>query len=130
MTTNAIDKRQEAQTPEVVSDRRTVMPRTDIVETSKGFLLLADMPGVPSDGVNIHLDGDQLTVEGRAKPAGPQGFHASHTEYEWVDYRRAFRLSSDVSRDGIEAEVKNGVLRLSLPKAAEAKPKRIKIQNS
>jgi HSP20 family molecular chaperone IbpA len=129
MTNTAIDKRQPAQTPEVVTERRTVLPRTDIVETNKSFVLVADMPGVPTAGVSIHLNGDELTVEGKAQVSELQGFHASHTEYEVVDYRRAFRLSSDVERTGIEAEVKNGVLRLTLPKAAEAKPRKIKVHN-
>ena len=77
--------------------------------------------------VTITLEKDVLTIEGHVTAATPGGYRLAHAEYGVGDYRRAFTLSEQVNRDGITATVKNGVLRLVLPKAEEAKARTIPI---
>jgi HSP20 family molecular chaperone IbpA len=112
---------QAAQRPEYV-------PATDIVETEDGFLLVSDMPGVDSQSLDVEIEDDVLTVEGRTAPFEPEGMDWLFAEKPAGDYRRRFTIPSDVDRSGIEAKIANGVLRVTLPKAEHAKPRKIEVQ--
>lgn len=105
-------------------------PRTDIFETDKGLVMLADMPGVSSESVDVTLERQVLTIRGRAEDSPPQGFSPVYREYQPGDYERAFTLSEDFEAERIEASCKNGVLRLFLPKAGPAQTKRIQVRTS
>jgi HSP20 family protein len=102
-----------------------VTPSVDIYETDTEHVLLADMPGVSRDGLEIHVDRDRLTIRGRVGQAGaPQ---PQHREFELHDYYRAFTLADDIETDKISANLSDGVLRLVLPKSVRARVRKIPV---
>ena len=107
---------------------RVYRPLADIVETEEGVTLMMEMPGVAAEDVEIELDRRVLTVTGRAGRTTPNDFRLAYAEYGEGDYERAFTLSEDLDPAGIEAEMKNGVLTLKLPRAEEARPQRIAVK--
>jgi HSP20 family protein len=109
-------------------DRPVYAPRVDIVETDDALEILADMPGVTRDGVEVTLEQRVLRLRGRAELPLPEGVAPLYLEYEPGDYERAFTLSEAVDPAGIEARVRGGVLRLRLPKAGPAKLQRIEVR--
>ena len=102
-------------------------PRVDILETEHALVLLADLPGVKPSDVDVRFENGELTIHGRRTPSNA-GKRRALWEYEPAHYHRAFRLSEDVAADQIEAELKNGVLTVRLPKAEAAKPRRINVK--
>ena len=108
--------------------RPVYVPRVDIVETDDALELLADMPGVTKDSVEITLEQRVLRVQGRADLSLPEGVTPLYLEYQPGDYERAFTLSEAVDPAGIEARVRDGVLHLRLPKAGPAKLQRIEVR--
>lgn len=100
----------------------------DIYETQEGLVVMADLPGVSRDGLNIRIENNLLTIEGRVSHAVPGA--PIYREYELVNFFRQFELNNKVNQGGITAELKHGVLTLSLPKAEEAKPKKIEVRVS
>ena len=102
-------------------------PRVDILETEQEVLLLAELPGVRPNDVDVRFENGELTIHGRRLPSNA-GKKRALWEYEPAHYHRAFRLSEDVAADRIEAELKNGVLTVRLPKAETAKPRRINVK--
>jgi len=109
-------------------NRRTYMPAADIYETGDHIVVLADMPGVDENSVNITVEKNVLTIDGNVNEEVLQNHTLSYQEYGVGDYRRAFTLSAEVDRDHITATVKDGVLRLTLPKAEPAKAKKITVR--
>ena len=103
-------------------------PLADIVETPEGVTLMLEMPGVAAEDVDVTLEKRVLTVRGRVHPTAPEKLQLTHAEYGEGDYERAFTLSDDFDHDRIGAEVSQGVLTLTLPRAAEAKPKKIEVK--
>jgi len=103
-------------------------PATDVFETNDRVVMVADMPGVGPDDVEVTLERRVLTVRGYAHPPAPEGYRQVYGEYGTGDYERVFILSEDIAQDDIRATTGNGVLRLELPKAASAKPKRIEVK--
>jgi HSP20 family protein len=102
-------------------------PRVDVLETENEVLLLADLPGVKSDAVDVRFENGELTIHGR-RFAGNANKKRALTEYEPTHYHRTFRLTEDIAADRIEAEMKAGVLTVRLPKAEAAKPRRINVK--
>ncbi len=102
-------------------------PFVDIYESQEGLTLLADMPGVPKDGLVIDVKDNTLTVRGEVKPAADEGRHVLYQEYKVGDYYRQFTLSEVIDQNKITATLKDGVLNLYLPKVEPAKPRRIEI---
>ena len=100
-----------------------VAPAVDVLEDNGGITLLADMPGVSRDTLDIQLDGDSLTVEGRVE----LDLHAVWAEVQVPRFRRAFTLSRELDSSRIEANLKDGVLSLRVPKLAHAQPRRIEV---
>jgi HSP20 family protein len=119
-----------ASTGERTRPRPVYAPRTDIYETDTGLVLLVDMPGVRADGADVTLERNVLTIRGRIEEAPPQGFSPIYREYEPGDFERVFTLSEEVEAGGIEAQAKDGVFRLFLPKAGPAQTKRIQVKAS
>jgi HSP20 family molecular chaperone IbpA len=123
--------RKESQTPaktERAQQTPVFTPRVDIRETETEVLVVADMPGVDETSVNIDLEGSELMLRGKFVPQAPKGYSLSYQEYDSGDYERAFTLGNTIDREAIQAVVKDGVLRLTLPKAKEAQPKRISVK--
>lgn len=110
--------------------RRAYVPRVDIYETDDAIVLLTDMPGIDENSVDIMLEKNVLTINGTVDAESPDNYSLSYAEYESGDYERSFNLSNEIDREKIEATVKNGVLRLYLPKAAPAKTRKITVKGS
>ena len=108
--------------------RRIYAPRADIFETGESIVVLADMPGVAADDVEITLEKNVLTISGVVSGFEHDGYALAWEEYGRGDYRRVFSLSNEVDRDGIQASVKNGVLKLVLPKSKDSRPRRIEVR--
>jgi HSP20 family molecular chaperone IbpA len=113
---------------ERASNRPVLVPAVDICETQQEIVITADMPGVDESSVDVTLEQDVLTLEGRLQMPAPSGYELGFQEFGLGDYRRVFTLATEVNRDGIAAKVKNGVLRLVLPKAEPAKAKKIPVK--
>ncbi len=120
--------KQELQTKSETTQTRPVfVPPVDIYETNDALVLLADMPGVSNDGVEIHLEDSELTIRGKVANE-PSGLSPIYTEYRSGDYYRSFTLSNVIDQDKIEASMKNGVLKVILPKAEAARPRKIEVK--
>jgi HSP20 family protein len=104
-----------------------VVPPVDVFEDDNGITLLADMPGVDRDGLDVRVDGDSLLLEATARPSGPGDMELVYGEAQWPTYRRQFTLSRELDASRIEAQLRDGVLRLTIPKAEEARPRRIQV---
>lgn len=103
------------------------MPAVDIFEKDDTTVIVADMPGVASEGIDVSLERHVLTLRGTVKPSAHEGYRGLSSEYREGDYFRAFTLSDEIDQSKIDATFKNGVLRLELPRAAEAKPRKIAV---
>lgn len=108
--------------------RAAMIPAVDIVENEVGITLLADMPGVSKERLAIRVDGDNLTLEGSAEVAMPEDLELLHSEVRNPYFRRSFTLSRELDPTRIDASLKDGVLRLHIPKAEEARPRRIDVK--
>jgi HSP20 family protein len=103
-------------------------PPVDVVEDSGGITLLADLPGVSRDKLSLQVASDTLTIEAESGLSVPEGLESSHTEVGLGRFRRVFTLSKELDTDAISAELSQGVLKLRIPKAEHAQPRRIEIQ--
>ncbi len=97
--------------------RACFVPRVDIYEASDHIVVVADMPGVDEKSVDITLENNILTINGYVEPVEPENYSLAYAEYRVGDYQRSFTLSDQIDQGRIEATVKDGVLRLYLPKA-------------
>ena len=102
---------------EAPAEIRVVQPRVDVLENEKAIVLLADLPGTDESSVEITLENNVLTIRGKMAWSPPEGYEPRFTEFQPRTYERSFRLTKQVNVEGIEASVKNGLLRLRLPKA-------------
>ena len=109
-------------------DTRAVLPRVDVFEDDSGITLLADLPGVPRDKLELKVEGDTLLVEGTVQPLTPDGLEAVYAEVRVPRFRRSFTLSRELDTQRIDANLKDGVLTLRIPKQAHAQPRRIDVQ--
>lgn len=117
----ANDAREQAQ-------QRFVIPPVDVYENEASITLLADLPGVPREQLQVRVDGDNLILDATAVATGPEDMELVYGEAQCPAYRRQFTLSRELDTSRIEAQLRDGVLRLTIPKAEEARPRRIQIQ--
>ena len=110
--------------------RPVFMPPADIYETKDSIVVLAEMPGVSPEGVDISLERRVLTIRGHSAANEHGGYQRVYNEYADGDYERVFTLSENIDRDRIEATLKDGVLQLVLPKAEAARARRIELKAS
>jgi len=125
--------KQEMQTPQGVERTRTgrvYTPLVDIYESRDAIVLVADMPGVDQNGVDVTLEKSVLTIYGHVEPHLPEGHNLTYREYGIGDYQRSFTISNQIDWEHIEGTVNNGVLRLTLPKAGPAQTKKINIKSA
>jgi len=108
--------------------QRAVLPRVDVFESESGITLLADLPGVPKDKLELKVEGDTLWIEGTLAPQTPEGLEAIYAEVRVPRFRRSFTLSRELDSSKVEANLKDGVLTLRIPKQAHAQPRRITVQ--
>ncbi len=117
-----VEKKQEATIP-----AREFLPATDIFETDQALTVVLEMPGVSKDNVNIRLENDVITIDGRVDFSNYEGLQPLYTEYNVGNYTRSFQLSSKIDQEGITAELKDGVMTLVLPTADKARPRKIPV---
>jgi len=106
----------------------TLMPPVDVIEDASGITLYADLPGVPKEKLNLMVEADSLTIEGEVALNVPPGMAASHIEVSLPAYRRVFSLSKELDSEKVSAEFKQGVLKLRIPKAEHAQPRKVEIK--
>jgi HSP20 family molecular chaperone IbpA len=123
----ATKEKQELKTNEQTRPGRTYLPDVDIYETSESLWLWADMPGVDENSLEVRVADGVLSIEGRVALQEYEDLKPVYTEYNVGNYARRFSLSNEIDVDRIKARMMNGVLELELPKAEQAKPKRIPV---
>ena len=109
-------------------DTRALVPRVDVFEDEAGITLLADLPGVPKDKLELRIDGDRLLIEGVVTTVMPPQLQSVHAEVRVPRYRRTFTLSRELDAGRVEANVKDGVLTLRIPRQEHARPRRIEVR--
>jgi HSP20 family molecular chaperone IbpA len=127
MSEKDLQKTENTAVTEKIRNVKTFVPRVDIYETRDALFLVADMPGVDDKSVDVELEKNILTISGRVENGRVKDYSLVFSEYEVGDYERTFTLSNEIDRVKIRATVKQGVLRLELPKAEKVKPKKISI---
>ncbi len=123
-------EKQEAAMPEGTERTRPTacfIPRADIYEDEGQMVIVADIPGVDENSVDITLEKNILTINAYVESPVPEGYALAFSEYEVGDYQRSFKLSDEIDREKIKATVKDGQLRLFLPKAAELAARKISV---
>lgn len=107
-----------------------LMPPVDVIEDASGITLYADLPGVPKDRLSLQVEADTLTIEGEVALDVAEGMEATHAEMSVPRYRRVFTLSRELDTDKVSAEFNHGVLKLRIPKAEHAQPRKVEIRVS
>ena len=124
-----VHKKQEAASQqEKTIPARFYVPPTDIFETGDALKIVMEVPGVPKDAVDVKIENEVLSVEGRIEIANYNGLEPLHTEYPIGHFARSFTLPWQVDQQNIAANLENGVLTLTLNKRPESKPRRIAVQ--
>ncbi len=121
----------EVQAKEAGSERMAglvLRPPADVFEDANGITLQLDMPGVSKERLSVQTDRNTLTVEGDVQIAMQGGMEALYAEVHSTHYRRSFTLSGELEPEKTEAELKDGVLTLHIPKRAELRPRRIEVR--
>jgi HSP20 family molecular chaperone IbpA len=113
---------------EATRNEPVLLPPVDVVEDASGITLYADMPGVPKERLALNVEGDQLTLEGEVVLSVPAGMQPGHVEVPRARYRRTFTLSKELDAAKVSAELAQGVLRVRIPKAEHAQPRKIAVQ--
>jgi HSP20 family molecular chaperone IbpA len=115
--------------PEAAAEQVLFTPPIDIYDSPEGLVLIADLPGVKLDTLELQVQDNRLTLLGHVTPAAPPGARLIHKEYAEGDFLRSFILSDEVDHERIKARLNNGVLEVILPKAAKAPPRRIQVKS-
>ena len=117
-----LEKKEESTIP-----FRAFLPAADIFETDQALTIVLEMPGVSKDNVEVSIEDDIVRIEGRIDFSRYEGLQAVYTEYNVGNYVRSFQIPSQIEQDAIKAEMKDGVVKLVLPKTEKAKPRRIAV---
>jgi HSP20 family protein len=120
-------KREHEQRQETTVPARVFVPTADIYESGDALTVILEMPGVERDNVDVRVGEGMLNIEGRLDLAKYQGVVPLYTEYNIGHYARSFGLSSKIDQTKISADLKDGVLVVTLPKAEQAKPRTVKV---
>ncbi len=128
MKENTIPAGTEQKAPDTREESRTMVPPVDIFETENGLVVVADLPGVSQDKVEVDVDKNILTLKARPEQKLAEGL--SLGEFRLLPYFRQFQLSDTVDQESIRAEMKFGVLTIHLPKVAEKEPRKIAVNVS
>ena len=122
------EKRELQKKDETTIPARTFVPTSDIFETNDALKIVMEMPGVDKANLDVNVENDVLSVSGRIELSKYEKLQPVYTEYNIGHYRRTFNLSSSrINQDRIAAEMKDGLLTLTLPKVEQAKPRRISV---
>ena len=126
MSDNGQDTTENA--PESTRTGPVFVPPTDIIETKESLLMLLDMPGADPETLDVSLDQRVLSISARSTPTTPEGYAPIYTEFRDGAYERKFMVSDQVDRERIDAVLKDGVLRITMPKAAPSPAKKISVK--
>jgi len=128
--TSISQKQESPQGTQVEATRAqpTFIPCTDIYELENEMIVIAEMPGVGKDAADVSLEAGELRIAGRVEKSSIEGHQLAYSEYDAGDYERTFRISGGIDADRIDATMKNGVLRIVLPKSKQAAPQKITIK--
>jgi len=126
MAEKTIPVKREVKKPvETREDSRYLVPAVDIYETVEGLNVLCDLPGVSKKGVDVDVDEGILTIKGKVEYKPPED--SLFSEFQLLNYYRQFQLGEQLDAEKIDANLKNGVLKIHLPKVEKAKPKKIEV---
>jgi HSP20 family protein len=124
-----VQKKRELETKdETTMPARVFLPTADIFESKDALTVIMEMPGVEKNNVDVRVEDSVLTVEGRLDLSKYQGLKPLYTEYNVGHYARSFHLTNKIDQSKIAAELKDGVLSVTLPKVEEAKPRTIQVE--
>ncbi len=126
MNQNEVAKTNGASQREVPA----LLPPVDVIEDDSGITLFADLPGVARDKLDVRVEADSLTIEGEVGLQAPASLQAHHVEVQTPRYRRVFTLSKELDPAKVAAELRHGVLKLRIPKAEHAQPRKIEVKVS
>jgi HSP20 family protein len=121
------DKKELVTKEEKTVPGRYYVPYADIYETDDALCVVMEMPGVEKKDLNVALENSVLRVDGQINFSKYEGMEPVYTEYNIGHYARSFTLSNKVDQEQISAQLDDGVLTLTLPKAKEAQPRRISV---
>ena len=124
-TSTAVAEKQQQQAAR--REAPALMPPVDVIEDADSLTLYADLPGVTKDTLSLHVDSGTLSIEAELGLSLPEGLQSNHTEVSVGRFRRSFTLSKELDAEKVAAELSNGVLKLRIPKAEHAKPRRITV---
>ncbi len=130
MTTQNLEKRADAPAAQAAApqdETPTFLPHVDIIESEDGFEVIADMPGVDEKSVSVDLEKNVLKIRGTHAMPQLEGISLNYREFEYGNYERVFTLGDEIDREEVKATVRDGVLRLTLPRVKEAQPRMIKV---
>jgi HSP20 family protein len=127
LTMNTLTQTRD-QTPATRDERPALLPPVDVIEDAGGITLYADLPGVARDKLHLRVEGDQLGIEADLSVPAPAELKPLHAEVTRQQYRRTFTLSKELDATQVSAELSQGVLRVRIPKAAHAQPRRVEIR--
>ena len=120
-------KREVEKKTETTTPARVFVPVTDIFETPEALTVVLEMPGVDRNSVEASVENDVLTIEGRIDFTKYEAMRPVYTEYNVGHYARSFEISDRIDQSKISAEIKDGVVTIVLPKAEQAKPRKIQV---
>lgn len=124
----AVMKQEHDSEVELAQDLPVFVPATDVYERGEALLVVCDLPGVATDRVDIRLEKDVLTVTAQQEDFSPEGADLLYRGYRTGIFRRSFTVTTPVDAGKIKANMKNGVLYITLPKTAESQPRKIKVE--
>ncbi len=123
-------KQSELNREATAADAPALVPPVDIIEDENGITVRADLPGVSKENLSIRMEGDTLNLEAAVNLGETQSLQPVYAEVRVAQFKRSFVLSRDLDTDKIEANLRNGVLSLHLPKREQAKPRRIEVKSA
>lgn len=123
-----VTTRQTTEAQQTREGAAVLRPPVNIFEDADGITLEADMPGVAKDRLQVHADRDSLLIEGEMQLLMPEGMEALYADVRATRYSRSFALSRELDAENIDASLKDGVLRLRIPKRAEVRPRKIEVR--
>ncbi|WP_044874011.1 Hsp20/alpha crystallin family protein [Pseudomonas sp. LFM046] len=111
------------------TETQTLLPRIDVFEDDNGIQVFADLPGVPKERLVVNVEGDTLVLEGEIMPEMSKQLEAVYAEVQLSRFRRAFTLSTELDTTQIDAQLRDGVLNLRIPKHPHAQPRKIAVRS-
>ncbi len=106
---------------------RTRTPRVDVSESADAYFVTADVPGVPMEAIEVTIKENRLELSAKRTAVEHEGHRSAFRQFGEGDYRRAFTIPEKIDRDGVHADLRDGVLRITIPKSQPAKPQKVRI---